>query len=518
MVENDINEGNIMHGKKIINNSMISIFYKITMLLLGFITRKIFIVYLGEEILGLNSLYSNLLEFLNLADLGIGVAVQYQLYEPLVKKNNERLSKILTASKMIYNTIGLIVLITGIIISFFIQYLIKDTNYPIWYIQCAFLINVTGISLSYFFVHKRLFLQANEDLGLVNIIDLIAKIVIVVISLVTMMIFRNYFMYLAINALYGLISNLIINYVFTKKHKEVKANAKNIKDEVKTLTANLKNVLPMKVSNYIYNSTDNVIISKVIGLSTVALYSNYMTIINGIMGIEYLLGNVINASFGKIIKEVENLSKVFKYFNIYEYIQFILTSLCVVCLALLGNSFINLWVGNEFIMEKTAFILLVVDFFIHSMYQPAYVMYGATGNFKNDKIITLMSAIMNIIISIILVNFIGLTGVIIGTLITDIYIWIVRTYQIIKKYFNKKYTVYIFKVFIYVISTLISLFIAMFVCEKIHIYNLLFELIIKGIICSIISIIVNYIFTFRSEEFKDCKKYFTKIIKKGNSV
>lgn len=507
-----------MHGKKIINNSMISIFYKITILLLGFITRKIFIVYLGKEILGLNSLYSNLLEFLNLADLGIGVAVQYQLYEPLVKKDNEKLSRILTASKRIYNTIGIIVLITGIIISFFIQYLIKNTNYPIWYIQCAFLINVTGISLSYFFVHKRLFLQANEDLGLINIIDLTVKIVTVVISLITTMIFRNYFIYLTINALYGVTSNLIVNYIFTKKHKEVKSNVKNIKNEVKELTANLKNVLPLKLSNYVYNSTDNVIISKVIGLSTVALYSNYMTIINGIMGIEYLLGNVITASFGKIIKEVENVSKIFRYFNIYEYVQFIITSFCVVCLALLGNSFINLWVGSEFIIEKTAFIVLVIDFFIHSMYQPAYVMYGATGSFKNDKFITLISAIMNIIISIILVNFIGLAGVILGTLITDIYIWIVRTYQMVKKYFNQNYTVYILKIFKYVISTLISLFIAMFVCEKIHINYLLCELIIKGIICLIISIIVNYISTFNSEEFRDCKNYFMKNVKKGGNV
>ena len=506
-----------MHGKKIINNSMISIFYKITMLLLGFITRKIFIVCLGEEILGLNSLYSNLLEFLNLADLGIGVAVQYQLYEPLVKKDNEKLSRIVTASKRIYNTIGLIVLIIGIIISFFIQYLIKNTNYPIWYIQCAFLINVTGISLSYFFVHKRLFLQANEDLGLVNIIDLTAKVVIVVVSLATTMIFRNYFIYLGINALYGLTSNLIINYIFSKKHKEVKSNAKNIKDEIKELTANLKNVLPMKLSNYVYNSTDNIVISKVMGLSTVALYSNYMTIINGIMGIEYLLGNVITASFGKIIKEVENVSRVYRYFNIYEYIQFILTSFCVVCLVLLGNSFIDLWLGSEFIIEKTAYILLVVDFFIHSMYQPAYVMYGASGKFKNDKIITLISAIMNIIISIILVNFIGLAGVIIGTLITDIYIWIVRTHQMVKKYFNQKYTIYILKILKYVISTVISLFIAMFVCEKIHINNLLLEIIIKGIICLTISMIVNYIFSFRSEEFRDCKNYLIKNIK-GNKI
>lgn len=103
-----------MHGKKIISNSMISIAYKIIILLLGFVTRKIFILYIGEELLGLNSVYANLLDLLNLADLGIGVAVQYQLYEPLVKKDNLKLSQIMAAAKRIYNTIGILILIAGV--------------------------------------------------------------------------------------------------------------------------------------------------------------------------------------------------------------------------------------------------------------------------------------------------------------------------------------------------------------------------------------------------------------------
>ena len=507
-----------MHGKKVIKNSLISIIYKFFVLIIGFVTRKIFIVYLGKEILGLNSLYANLLDLLNLADLGIGVAVQYQLYEHLVKKDYDKLSKIVTASKRLYNMIGFFIIIAGIILSIFIHLLIKENTYPVYYIRSAFLINVIGIALGYFFVHKRLFLQADENIGLVNIIDLIAKLVTVTISLVSIMVLKNYLLYLGINALYGLTSNLIISYIFNKKYSYIKSNVKEVDDEKNELTSNLKNVIPIKLSNYIYNSTDNIIISKIIGLSMVALYTNYMTIINGIMSIEYLLGNAFTPTIGKMIKENQNdKTKVIKFFDIYQYFQYIFSSIFCVGLAIVGNIFIKWWLGEEFILQKFAFILLCIDFFIHSMYQPVYVVYSASGLFKDDKIVTTISAILNIVLSIILVNIIGLPGVILGTLITDIYIWIVRTYQIIKKFFNQNIKKYTAKMITYVLITLVCFGISFGICQNICIGNVLVELFVKGIICVSISMFLNVLCTFRNNEFASCVEYAKSYIKRRSN-
>lgn len=499
-----------MHGKKIINNSLISISYKIIMLLLGFVTRKIFIVYLGNEVLGLNSLYSNLLELLNLADLGIGIAVQYQLYEPLVKKDWDKLSKILTAAKKIYNIIGTFIIVAGATLSFFIQNLIKETPFPIEFIRTAFLINVIGIALGYFFVHKKLFLQANEKIGLINIVDLTIKLITVIISLITTVIYKNYLLYLIINALYGLLSNLTVNFIFNKKYPNVKSNVKNSKNEIKLLTSNLKDVIPMKLSNYVYSSTDNVVISKVLGLTSVALYSNYMTIINGIMGIEYLIGNVVMASIGKIMKEVKENSYVFQYFMVFQYLSYIFTSICIIELAVIGNPFIELWIGKNFIIETFSFVLLMIDFYIHSMYQPAYVLFGSSGKFKEDKVITLMSAIMNIVISIILVQFIGLPGVIIGTIITDIYIWIVREYQMVKGYFKQNLLSYWLKMLKYTLITVIGLVLSKFMCTSIKSEYLIIEIILKAFICFAITFFINLILTFKSKEFEFCKDFLLK--------
>lgn len=504
-----------MHGKKIVGNSIISVVYKITMLALGFITRKIFIVYLGEEILGLNSLYANLLDLLNLAELGIGVAVQYQLYGPLVKNDTEKLSKILASAKRLYNRIGFFVLTAGVVLSFFIEHLIKSTTYPIWFIRVAFLISVTGIALGYFFVHKRLFLQANEEIGLVNIIDLTAKIVTMCLSLITTIIWKNYFLYLFINALYGLIGNIIIYFVFKKKHPDIKENKKDTALENEELTKNLKNVVPMKLSNYIYNSTDNVIISKILGLTTVALYSNYMTIINGLMGIEFLFGNIVTSAFGKIIKEVEDKRTIYKYYLMFQYAQFLFTGFTTVSLAILSEPFIKLWIGERFVVGVMVLSLLVVDFYVHSMYQPAYVMFGAAGKFKDDKYITLISAIMNIIISIIMVNIIGLAGVIVGTLVTDLYIWIVRTYQMVKKYFSQNLTKYTLKMFFYTFSVIVGFVLSFRISHFINVNNLIKELALKLVVCVIVPNVVNILFTIKSEEFVFIKRYAMERMRRG---
>lgn len=504
-----------MHGKKIISNSVISVTYKITMLLLGFVTRKIFIDYLGEEVLGLDSLYANLLGLLNLAELGIGVAVQYQLYGPLVNNDTNKLSSILSSAKRLYNRIGFFVLSAGFVLSFFIQYLIKNTTYPLWFIRISFLISVTGVALGYFFVHKRLFLQANEEIGLINIVDLAAKLITVCVSLVTTVIWKNYFLYLLINAMYGLTGNIIIHYIFKKKYSSIRENIKECDKETAELTKNLKNVVPMKLSNYVYNSTDNIVISKVLGLSTVALYSNYMTIINGLMGIEFLFGNILTSAFGKIIKEVKDNRTVFRYYLFFQYMQFLFTGFATVSLAILCEPFIKLWIGERFVLETSVFGLLVVDFYVHSMYQPAYVMFGAAGKFKDDKYITFVSAIMNIGISIIMVNVIGLSGVIIGTLITDLYIWIVRNYQMVKKYFSESIISYSLKMLVYTFSVVVGFCLTFAVCRLINVNNLVLDLVLKLVVCLIIPNVVDILFTVKSNEFSFFKQNALEYIKKG---
>ena len=480
------------------------------MFVIVFVSRKIIIIYLGEEILGLNSLYANLLDFLNLADLGVGVAVQYQLYDSLVKRDEEVLSKILSATRKLYNIIGATVFVGGVILSFFVPYLIKNSPYPLYYVRISFLISVVGVALGYFFVHMRLFLQADEQLGLVNVLDIITKIIVSAISIIATVFYRNYFVYLIINALYGIVSNYLICYVFKKKYPSLSEKRNDNQKEIKELVSNLKNVIPMKLSNYVYNSTDNVIITKALGLVSVALYSNYMIIINGIMEIEYLFGNVISSSMGKIVKENKDKKDIYNFYLIFQYIQFVFTNFSTIAITVLCTPFIEIWLGKRYVADWFILGLIVIDFFVHSMYQPSYVMYGSTGKFKEDRNITVASALINLIVSIVLVRIIGLSGVIVGTFLTDIYIWIVRSNQVVCGYFNQNGKTYFLKMIKYTIITVLSLFVTIFCCYFINVNSLFFELIVKGVICIVVPNTICVVCTIRSNEFNDMVQFFEK--------
>lgn len=500
-----------MHGKKIIASSITAILYQVCVLILGFVSRSIFISVIGEELLGLSSLYTNLLELLNLAELGIGVAVQYSLYEPIVNHDHEKVSNILAVAKYVYDRIGCFVMAAGCVCTPFIQFLIKETTYPLWYVRVAFIISVAGIAFSYFMVYKRLYMTANEEIALTNVVDMVMKIVTVFASILSIVIFKNYFLYLGINALYSLLGNIVIGYLFDRKHKEIKIQTKQIdKETLHNLTKDLKQVIPLKLSNYVYNSTDNIIISKVIGLVTVTMYSNYMILLNAMMHFEYMFGNIIMTSMGKIIKETEDRESVFEFYMVFQYLQFIFTNFCTVCFAGLCTQFITLWIGKRFVISLVCFVLLTVDFFVHSMYQPAYVVYGATGKFKEDKFITIASAIMNIVISVVLVLWIGLPGVIIGTLITDLYIWIVRTWQIIRGYFRKNVVTYTIKMIIYCAITGIGVWISVIVGDLCRIEAPVLELVVRFSICAIVSMGLALVTTFRSKEFKYCIRFIKK--------
>lgn len=198
----------------------------------------------------------------------------------------------------------------------------------------------------------------------------------------------------------------------------------------------------------------------------------------------------------------------------FQYAQFLFTGVTTVSLVIICEPFIKLWIGERFVVGSFFFTLLVIDFYVHSMYQPDYVMFGAAGKFKEDKYITLASALMNIVISIIMVNIIGLLGVIVGTLVTDLYIWIVRTYQMVKKYFYQNLTKYTIRMFYYTFSVIVGFILSFAICRLIYVNNLILELLLKLVVCLIVPNVVNILFTIKSNEFVFFKSYAVKFIRK----
>lgn len=191
-------------------NSIVALGSQICQVLIGFITRKLFIDYLGVEYLGYNSVFANILQMLNLADLGIGVAITSYLYKPLSENNKKKITAIMYIYKKLYSIIGFIVLGVGLVVSFFLKTLIPDANCGIWYLRLLFYINLVGTVSTYFLAYKRTLLIADQKSYLTNIVDTVTYFVFSLIQLILLIIVPNYIIYLSIGIAKNIISNIIL--------------------------------------------------------------------------------------------------------------------------------------------------------------------------------------------------------------------------------------------------------------------------------------------------------------------
>ena len=493
------------HSGKIIRNSVFSIFNKIVTILLAFVSRKLFIMFLTEELLGLNSLFADLLGLLNLADMGLGIAVQFDLYKPIAEKNYEKIGRILNATKRIYNIIGIGMIAVGVVLSFFIQFLIKENPYSQSFLQIVFIINVISSAASYFFVHKRIYLQACEELHLMYIIDTVINILGSVLKIAAIAIFKNYYIFVLLSAAQGVVANFVISYFCDKNHKYLKDIKGFGKEETGPLFANIKQLIPNKISAYVFSNTDNTIISAFLGLTTVTVFTNYNSIVLQLFTLATMLAGIIRAAFGNVLQETDDKQRHIFLLKSYQIFQFIYSSFCAVELVLLLDDFILLWYGEKFVAPFAFVVILVFDFFLHSMYQPLSIMLEVLGEFRSLKRQEIFVMIVNLVISIGLIFPFGLIGPIMGTFVVDIFTTVFRIYSVIYKYYREYFWDYVKKYTSYTV---------LFLLEAVGVYGL-FKLIdltpsvpvflIKGIVCAVIIAAVSLIFFWRQEEFKYIK-------------
>lgn len=489
------------HSQKILKNTLFGILSKIVTLILNFLTRKLFIMFLSSELLGLNSLFSDLLGLLNLADLGLGVAVQFNLYKPIVEHNEKKISSLLNAAKRVYNFAGLSIIIIGTILSFFIQNLIKNNPYSLEFLRIVFLINVISNASSYFFVHKRLFMQAKEDIHLTNIIDIVISFIGSVLKIFVIIVFRNYYLYIIIGAIQSFAANAFISYVCDKKYPYLKKTKGYEKEDIKSLWFNLKDLIPNKISNYIFFSTDNTILSTFIGLKSVTLYTNYSGIVSQIFWMAATIASIIKVSFGNVLQESSDKDRHILFLNSYQLLQFFYSSFCGIALFCLLDDFVEFWYGEDYVIPIACVIVLTIDFFIHSMYQPLSMMLEALGEFKPLKIQGIISMILNIIISVSMVIPFGLIGPIIGTLVVDILTLVFRLYTVMFKHYRFYLKKYIRRLLLYIGLFIIEYVGLYYLCSAIVVPTELLAMMLKVIACFGVIMGLNVFMFRKTEEF-----------------
>ena len=147
---------------KSIQNAKVALVFYFLNLVLQFFSRKIFLDYLGSEVLGLNTTAQNLLGFLNIAELGIGSAVAYNLYKPIYEGDKRAINDIVSIQGWLYRRVAYVVMAGACILMCFFPLIFDKANVPLWYTYATFLALLVSALLGYFVNYKMIVLSADQ--------------------------------------------------------------------------------------------------------------------------------------------------------------------------------------------------------------------------------------------------------------------------------------------------------------------------------------------------------------------
>lgn len=494
-------------------NLIYTIIFQVIRLAFIFLNRIVFVNKLGAVYLGINGLFTNLLGFFSLADLGLTTTMMYSLYKPLAEKDEKKIAQYLQYFKKLYNYIALSIFIIGIIFIPFLKYLV---NLPedIPHIYLYYILILLNSVISYLFVYKTTLLSADQKMYVINKYDTIFQFILFILQILVLLLTGSFVLYLIVNIFCTFFSNLL-KVQATKKiypHLSKFKDKKNIsKKERKKIFENLSSLFLYKIGGVIQTNTDSVLISIFVGTVTLGYYSNYSTIILSVTAFLTMIFTALKSSVGNYVvkKEVDDQ---FNMFNILEVYNFWLVGFCSICFLILIPDFIKICFGDEYVLSNGLLICAVLNFYTSNIRQVLWIYRETTAIFKKTKYVTLVTAIINVFLSIILGKFLGLIGIVAATIISRmIYAWWKEPQVLFNDYFKKNSVSYILNYIKRLILISIMYIFILTVCDNIIISNIYFSFILKGILCTIISGMIFLIIYRKSNAFNFLK---TNILKR----
>ncbi|MBQ3165587.1 MAG: oligosaccharide flippase family protein [Lachnospiraceae bacterium] len=498
-----------------LKSSIISLVSQMISILLTLLCTRIFVLELGTEIRGLNGLITNCVGILALSDLGIGIAITYALYQPLVEDNKKEIAVIMKLYKRIYYFIGVAVFCMGIVMSFFLDYFIKNSTYNWNYIIVLFYIQLLCTVSTYFLgAYKRNLLYADQKQYIISTVDTISLVIFSIIKILVLMLCKSYILFMIIQIIQTVGSNITISFICDRIYPFLKEDSKEKYDKLPQLITNIKNIFFGRLGAFVYCSTDNLIISRFLGVIEVGLMANYYDVFNVLNALASSITSPIQPMIGNYIREYKDIDKSYDLFLVYTFIRYCIANIVSVSAIVMIIPFIQLWLGDSFIMPLAIPILMAVDVYISVVHGSTGEYLSVLGLFKNDRNMNLIGMVLNLVFSIILVKEYGSIGVLIGTIISQLYYWVARAYVVFTKYFKKGICKYITKVLAYTMLTVFDVIILVTLRNILYVKIDLKGFILMCCICVFVEIVSIILFFGRTKEFAVMMQMICKWLKK----
>jgi len=489
-----------------IRNTKWGIVEKILILLFPFVIRTCLIYKMGIDYAGLNSLFSAILSVLNIAELGISSAIIYNMYLPIAQKDKAKICALLRVYKTAYLFIGTIILVFGLLLMPFIKFFVKgaipnDVN--LYIIYFVFLFNTVVGYL--FFSYKNCILTSYQRIDIISKVSFVINTIIYILQIVIILCIDNYYLYVMTLPFATILINIVNYIVVTKLFPDYKPIGKIDDITKRELKKNILGLLIGKIGSSSRNTLDSIIISTFLGLASVGIYNNYyfiITVLNGFLGI--ISTSIVSGVGNKIIIESPETNYLdFRRLNFY---YMWISGWCLICLLNLYQPFIRIWVGESSLLPNVSMFLFCYYFLMLKQGDINSIYYQAAGLWYYGRWRSIVEAVINLILNIILGKIWGINGIILATIISFTLVYFYGSSITFTKYFkNKKLLIFYFDNIVYMIVPFSIGFILYYIFSYIdNNMNIYIDFLVRSLVCLIIpNVVLIIIYLF----FKEKREY-----------
>ena len=438
-----------MDKKRSVLNISVSIGFRIIVLVLALLSRRFLIKYVGNEANGLYSLYTSMIGFLAIADLGIGTAINFSLYKPIVEGEKTKVASLYNLYKKIYLIVGTIIFVVGIALLPALPYLAKDYSSG-YNLYLTFFIMLCSVVLGYAFSAKTSLINAHKNDYITTTINGLGLILRYVVGIVILSQTQSFELFLLTMVAATLFEWALTEIVTRRKYGDILSMGaipldKETKQEI---VKNSKAMFMHKIGDVLVNTADSVIISTFISVSILGFYSNYVVIMTALTSLLALFFLPLTSIIGHMCakKDLEEEKKYFWFLYLFNFVlgivfflgyYAVIDSMVYICFAQAAEN------PAELILSKDISFVITVNYFIQFIRRAVLLFREASGTFYYDRYKPALEGTINVILSILFSIWIGVVGVIVATIITNLFIChIVEPFVLYKHEFNAKPTKY----------------------------------------------------------------------------
>ena len=490
--------------KNATRNIAFGVLLKAYQIVVPFLMRTAMIYFMGVQYLGLSSLFTSILQVLNLAELGVGSAMVYSMYKPIVEDDEATICALLRLYRTYYWTIGLVIAAAGLVLTPFIPRLIKSDLPAGLNVYVLYLLNLSVTVLSYWlFAYKSSLLQAHQRIDVVSKVTLVTYTVQCALQFFVLIVLKNYYAYVIVSLAVQALTNIATAAVAWKMYPRYKPAGKLPDGEIRNINRRIRDLFTSKLGSVIVNSADTIVISAFLGLTMLAVYQNYFYIMSSIIGFVAIAFSACTAGIGNSII-VETREKNFGDLRKFTFLICWIAGFCTVCLLCLYQPFMDIWVGEELKLGFPVVICLCIYYFLYEINQLLNTYKDAAGIWHEDRFRPLVTALSNLAMNLVMVQFWGIYGVILSTVLSMVLIgmpWLLH--NLFTVLFDRQDLLpYLKRLLLYAAVTAVGCVATYWLCSLVPLERWPL-LIVRGILCCIVPNLIFFGVYHALPEFRE---------------